>query len=89
MKRPFRRTLSWIKTIPFSFRTVKGLNAELSEFYQSPSLWGVYKTKGISSISAGLQKKSKNEKNTYSLNLSDLFKSSVFYVSANITELDI
>ena len=72
-----------------NFRIIDGFTGELSAFYQSPSLWGIYKSKAISSVSVGLQKKSKNEKNTFTLNISDVFNTSQFEVIANVPELNI
>ncbi len=72
-----------------NFRIAKGFTAELSGFYRSPSLWGVSKSKSLYSISAGVQLKSKNEKHIFSLNLNDVFKSSIYSFSSNIPELNI
>ena len=72
-----------------NFRIIKGLTAELSGFYNSPSLWGVSRSKEVYSISAGVQYKSKNEKHTFSLNLNDVFKTQIYMFSSNIPELNI
>ena len=72
-----------------NFKMGKRLSGELSGFYQSPSLWGVYKSSSISSVSAGLQMKSKNENNTFSLNLSDAFRTNIYHLTATIPELNI
>lgn len=72
-----------------NFTVSKGFTAEISGFYQSPSLFGIYKSKGVSSVSIGLQKKTKNEKNTFSLNFSDVFKTGIYQFSANVPELNI
>ena len=72
-----------------NFRIIKGLTAELSGFYNSPSLWGVSRSKEVYSISAGAQYKSKNEKHTFSLNLNDVFKTQIYMFSSNIPELNI
>ena len=71
----------------FSIR--KGLSAELSGLYQSPSLWGISKSDAFYSISAGIQMKSNNEKNTFNLNLSDVFHTGVFRFSTSVPELNI
>ena len=72
-----------------NFKVSEGFTAELSGFYQSPSLFGIYKSKGFSSVDIGIQKKSKNEKNTFSLNLSDVFNTGIYTFSANVPELNI
>jgi len=72
-----------------NFKLMKGFTGELSGFYQSPSLWGIYKSNGFSSVSVGIQMKSKNEQHTFSLNLSDAFKGSIYKFSANIPKLNL
>lgn len=72
-----------------NFRIIKGFTGELSGFYMSPLLWGVSKSKALYSVSAGVQLKSKNEKHTFSLNLNDIFKTSIYSFSSDIPELNI
>ncbi len=72
-----------------NFRIVEGFTAELSGNYQSPSLFGIYKSKAVGAVSIGIQKKSKNEKNTFSLNLNDVFKTNIYSFSADVPELNI
>jgi hypothetical protein len=72
-----------------NFRIMKGFTCELSGFYRSASLWGISRSKALKTVSVGLQKKSKNEKDTFSLNLSDVFKTAIYSFSANVPELNI
>ena len=72
-----------------NFKIMQGFTGEISGYYQSPSLFGIYKSNGRSSVSIGLQKKSKNEKSTFSLNLSDVFNTGIYKFSANVPELNI
>jgi hypothetical protein len=72
-----------------NFRILKGLTGEISGNYQSPSLFGIYKSKAVGSVSVGIQKKSKNEKNTFSLNMSDVFKTAIYTYTADVPELNI
>jgi outer membrane receptor protein involved in Fe transport len=72
-----------------NFRILKGLTGEISGNYQSPSLFGIYRSKAVGSVSVGIQKKSKNEKNTFSLNMSDVFKTAIYTYTANVPELNI
>ena len=72
-----------------NFTIHKRLTAELSGFYQSPSLWGISKSNAFYSISAGIQMKSKNEKNSFNLNLSDVFHTGIYSFSAIVPELNI
>ncbi|MEI6143300.1 MAG: outer membrane beta-barrel family protein [Mariniphaga sp.] len=72
-----------------NFTVSKGLSVELSGFYQSPSLWGISKSNAFYSITTGIQMKSKNEKSTFNLNLSDVFLTGIYSFSANVPELDL
>jgi outer membrane receptor protein involved in Fe transport len=72
-----------------NFRILKGLTGEISGNYQSPSLFGIYRSKAVGSVSVGIQKKSKNEKNTFSLNMSDVFKTAIYTYTADVPELNI
>ncbi len=72
-----------------NFTIRRGLSAELSGLYQSPSLWGISRSNAFYTITAGIQLKSKNEKNTFNLNLSDLFHTGIFRFSTNVPELNI
>jgi outer membrane receptor protein involved in Fe transport len=72
-----------------NFKIMKGLTCELSGFYRSASLWGISRSKALRSVSIGFQQKSKNEKSTFSLNLSDVFKTAIYSFSANVPELNI
>lgn len=72
-----------------NFVIIHGFTGEISGFYQSPSLFGIYRSKAVSSISVGIQKKTKDEKNTFSLNFSDVFKTNKMRFSADVPELNI
>ncbi|MBI5914297.1 MAG: TonB-dependent receptor [Bacteroidetes bacterium] len=53
----------------------KGIVAEVSGWYSSPSVWGgTFETKKMWSMDAGLQKKFLKDKMTIKLSMSDLFK---------------
>ena len=72
-----------------NFTIMKGFTGEISGSYQSPSLFGIYKSKAVGTVDIGLQKKSKNEQHTFSLNLSDVFQTGIYSFSANVPELNI
>jgi outer membrane receptor protein involved in Fe transport len=72
-----------------NYKIVKGITGEISGYYQSPSLFGIYKSKPYKTVSVGVQMKSKNEKNTFSLNYNDVFKTGDYSFSANVPELNI
>lgn len=72
-----------------NFNITDRITAEFSGFYDSASFAGISKSNSFSSFSAGLQLKSKNEKSTFSLNLSDIFKGYRWYREAYYPELNI
>lgn len=72
-----------------NFKITNRINGEFSGFYQSASFSGISKRNSYSVFSAGLQAKSKNEKSTFSLNFSDLFKGYRWFMEANYPELNI
>lgn len=72
-----------------NFKIMEGLTGEVTGEYQSAALSGINRSDARGSVSIGLQKKSKNEKNTFSLNLSDVFKTSLYSFTADVPELNI
>lgn len=79
----------------FSFNTInnikilEGFTGEISGMYESPSLFGIYKSKAVSTVDIGIQKKSKSEKDIFSLNISDIFRTGIYNFSANVPALNI
>jgi len=67
----------------------KSITAELSGFYQSRSLEGIYKWKPYGRLNVGIQKKFKDEKSTLSFNVTDVFKTNIYRSTAYIPELNI
>lgn len=58
-----------------SFKLGKGYTAEVSGWYASPGIWqGTFKSKGMGSLDAGLQKQILKGKGTLKLSVSDIFK---------------
>lgn len=72
-----------------NFKITNRIDGEFSGFYQSASSSGISKRKSYSIFSAGIQMKSKNERSTFSLNISDLFKGYRWFMEANYPELNI
>ncbi len=67
-----------------SFKLGKGFTAELSGFFNSPSIWqGSFKTKSIYSIDAGLQKTLFKGKGTIKAAVGDVFNSLKFKANAD------
>lgn len=72
-----------------NFKITDRINGEFSGFYQSASFLGISKSNSYSIFSSGIQLKSKNEKSTFSLNFSDLFKGYRWFMEAYYPELNI
>jgi hypothetical protein len=67
----------------------KRVSAEVSGFYRSRAISGVYVMDPMGRMDIGLQYKFKNENSKLNFNLSDVFKSSVWKSSADVPELNI
>lgn len=67
----------------------KRVSAEVSGFYRSRAISGVYVMNPMGRMDIGLQYKFKNENSKLNFNLSDVFKSSVWKSSADVPELNI
>ena len=69
-----------------SFKLGKGFTAELSGFYNSPSIWqGSFKSKSIYNIDAGLQKTLFKGKGTIKAAVGDVFNSLKFRGTSNFS----
>ncbi|WP_163709404.1 outer membrane beta-barrel family protein [Mangrovibacterium lignilyticum] len=72
-----------------SFSLSKRLSAEISCFYNSKSIWGIYESMAFGRVDAGLQWKLKNENSRFNLNISDIFKTNIYRSVASLPELNI
>jgi outer membrane receptor protein involved in Fe transport len=72
-----------------SFNVTKKLSAELVGYYQSRSFSGIYVWDPMGRIDVGMQWKLKNENSRFSLNISDVFKTSILEWTAEVPELNI
>lgn len=61
-----------------NFKLPKNLSMELTAFFQSANLFGKAIMKPIGIVNWGIQKKSKNEKDSWSFNISDVLQSGLF-----------
>jgi iron complex outermembrane receptor protein len=69
-----------------TFKLNKTLTAELSGFYSSPSIWqGIFKSREMWGIDAGLQQQVLKGKGTVRLAVSDIFKTMRWAGSSNFT----
>ncbi|MEO5776477.1 MAG: TonB-dependent receptor [Flavobacterium sp.] len=64
---------SWDMNWGNNFTIGKGWSAELSGYYQSRMVWGLFFIKHLSQISAGIQKVSNDKNSIFKLNVSDIF----------------
>lgn len=72
-----------------NFTISKSISAEISGYYQSRSLQGVYVSEPIWSLDFGIQKKFNNDNSSLSLNATDVFNTNIYKSSANIPKLNI
>ena len=72
-----------------NFTISKSISAEISGYYQSRSLEGVYVSEPMGSLDFGIQKKFNNDNSSLSLNATDVFNTNIYKSSANIPELNI
>ncbi len=71
-----------------SFILPNGFTAELSGWYNSPSVWGGnFKNDAMWSLDAGIQKKILNDKGTIRLSATDIFNTNHWSGSTNIGDL--
>jgi hypothetical protein len=67
----------------------KKLTGEITGYYQSKSIWGIYEKKPVGRIDIGMQWKLKNENSRFNLTLSDVFNTGVDRNVADVPELNI
>ncbi len=69
-----------------TFKLNKTLTAELSGFYSSPAIWqGIFRSREMWGIDAGLQQQVLKGKGTFRLTVSDIFKTMRWAGSSNFT----
>lgn len=69
-----------------SFKLPKDFSVELSGFYTSPTLFGIYKTKAFVRVNLGIQKKPGNKAGTFRFSINDLTGPFKIISSANFPE---
>ncbi|WP_372949381.1 TonB-dependent receptor domain-containing protein [Mariniphaga sp.] len=72
-----------------SFSLSEHISAEISGFYQSRSLMGIYESKPFGSLDFGFLWRLKNGNSRFNLNVSDVLKTRIFRMEANVPELNI
>ncbi len=66
-----------------SFKLPKNLSIEISGFYQSATIFGIYKTDAFGSLDIGFQKKLANNKSAFRLNFGDVLNTLKFNFGIN------
>lgn len=69
-----------------SFSLPKDYSIELSGYYQSATLWGVYKVNGFGSMNFGMQKKLNDKKGTLRFAISDVLGPPRYKLDINMPE---
>lgn len=72
-----------------SFTFSKRFSGEVSGFYNSKSIWGIYESKAFGRLDVGVQWKLKNENSRFNLNVNDVFKTRIYRSIASVPELNI
>ncbi len=72
-----------------SFSLSEHISTEISGFYQSRSLLGIYEMRPFGSLNLGFLWRLKNGNSRFNLNVSDVLKTSIFRLEANVPELNI
>lgn len=72
-----------------SFTISTQFSAEVSGFYRSRSLAGIFEQKPLGRLDLGVQWRSKNQNSRLNLNLSDVFKTQLIKREAHVPELQI
>lgn len=72
-----------------TFRLPGDFTMEITGFYASAGLSGVSRSKALGSVAIGLQKKLPDNKGTFSLNATDIFRTQIFSSYTHIPELNL
>ncbi|WP_160111293.1 TonB-dependent receptor domain-containing protein [Algoriphagus boritolerans] len=83
-------TTSMSLSLQNTFSLPKSWNIELSGFYNSPTLLGVYKTGTIWTVDIGAQKSLWNDRGSFTIGVSDIFKTNYLpqLVSSSLITVD-
>lgn len=76
-------TLNTLSTFTFG----NGLSAELSAYYNSPSISGIYSFRAYSNVSAGIKKSLLKDKASLKLDVSDIFYKNNLFATTNIVPI--
>ncbi|MGC4040231.1 MAG: TonB dependent receptor [Flavobacterium sp.] len=79
---------SWDMNLSNNFTIGKGWSAELSGYYQSRMVWGLFYIKNLAQVSAGIQKVSNDKNSVFKLNVSDIFLTNHIAVDVNYQNQD-
>lgn len=79
---------SWDMNLNNTFTLGKGWTAELTGFYQSKMVWGLFYIKNLAQITAGIQHISKDKNSTLKLSISDIFRTNHIAVEVEYQNQD-
>jgi iron complex outermembrane receptor protein len=79
---------SWDMNMNNNIVLGKGWTAEVSGFYQSRMVWGLFYIKNLAQVSAGIQKTSPDRNSTFKLSVSDIFQTNHIAVDVRYQNQD-
>jgi iron complex outermembrane recepter protein len=79
---------SWDARLSNNIILGKGWTAELTGFYQSKSVWGLFIIKSLAQVSMGIQKVSKDKLSTFKFGLTDMFLTNHIAVIVKYQNMD-
>lgn len=72
-----------------TFKFPRNFSFEVQGFYQSPALWGLWKTESMGALNLGLQKKFNNDWGSLRLNVSDILRTMEWNWGADFPEQNV
>lgn len=79
---------SWDMNLNNTLTLGKGWTAELSGYYQSKMVWGLFYIKNLAQVTAGLQRTSKDKNSTLKLSVTDIFRTNHIAVEVDYQNQD-
>lgn len=80
--------ISWNTFLSNQFTLPKGWSAELSGWYTSKNVYGLFVAKPMSMVNAGIQKNILDKKGTIRLNVNDIFWTNRFNATTNYKDMN-
>lgn len=83
------KAFSWNASLNNTFTIGKGWTAELSGWYNSPSVYDLFRARSMGMINAGVQKTMLDKKATLRLNVNDIFAMNSFRGETKFQDIDL